>query len=112
MAKNMIKNHKAWLGALALFLMVGMATLTFAFKAEKQTTKVQDDSGVWYFNDSDPTDAGSYDRFQDTDNYTCGSSSSTVCKITVPAGKTLQDYLDENAGNLLAISDGRRESAP
>lgn len=29
----MIINYKAWLGALALFLIVGVLTMTFAFKA-------------------------------------------------------------------------------
>ncbi|CAM4253133.1 hypothetical protein SAMN06265348_10815 [Pedobacter westerhofensis] len=40
MVRNLINFKKAWLGAFALLLMVGVITLTFAFKAENN--KVQE----------------------------------------------------------------------
>ncbi|MBE9599844.1 hypothetical protein [Pedobacter sp. MC2016-24] len=39
MAISMVKNYKAWLGALALFLMVGIATITFGFKSDVKANK-------------------------------------------------------------------------
>jgi hypothetical protein len=48
MVKN-IKKQNAWLGAFALLIMVGVATLTFAFKADGKGDKRQNKRLTTYY---------------------------------------------------------------
>ena len=101
--KNALKSANKF--GLALILLA--ATLFITQNAF--TPKHQNDAGDWYYNGNNYTMAASWDRTQDTEQYSCQTFSDEPCKITVPAETTLQDYLNLHSGNILAVSDGRRE---
>jgi len=113
-----MKLFKKITGAVVAIALVLTAVFAFAISGEKTSTnyntateKIADGPGDYYFNGTDYTDKDSWGEMQNTE-FTCGANSELPCKITVPTGYTLQEYLDEHAANILAVSDGERVAAP
>lgn len=112
MAKRMIINYKAWLGALALFIMVGVATLTFGFKAEvKDHNDEYKKTGgkrltTYYFQYSGTNSESEYENASRWSNITdveppsdpCPGANNIVCVLkadfaTPPTAADLSTYL-------------------
>lgn len=97
---------KVSLGLVALLLGFGLVVTQSAFKT---VVSAAGHAPVdYYFNGSDYTQASDWDTTQDTE-FICTSETAVPCKITVPENTTLQDYLDLHSGDILSVSDGRRD---
>jgi len=109
MAKRMITNYKAWLGALALFVMVGVATLTFGFKPDhKDEYKKAGGKRLttYYFQYSGINSESEYENSSKWSNITdveppsdpCPGANNIVCVLkadfaTPPTAADLTTYL-------------------
>lgn len=126
MEKNMMSNYGGWIGAFILFILVGIATVTFGFKKDKSIEPKKFTVQQWYHlnptsNSTNPNNQNITGNMSsppasiDPTGCAINSNTGNFCGVliefqgssapTVTSG-TVQDVLNANTGSAVVSSVG------
>lgn len=108
--KRLFKNVNTF--ALLSMLVMGLLVFTqSAFKSDSHR-----DAGEYFFNGthaSEIQDENAWGTSLDLSLYRCVTNATLPCKITVPEGETLADYLESHQPSAITnAADSKRTDAP
>lgn len=104
----MATQKKAWLSALATFVLIAVIGVTFAFKSESTTNKAA--TQVWYYTpNTAPTGSQIYDssRYTSSSPENCGGETTVPCEISFTENanySTLAQYLAYQQAHSLPVN--------